>query len=98
MSCCLDGEVDLPLYGPLPRYLRNLFLGNDVRGREFRTNLRAYNAAFAFTSLNYIPTDCGVSAGGVQVFQIHGALYHLYFYNPQYAVDARVQRNPQLNL
>ncbi|KAF2175267.1 hypothetical protein K469DRAFT_680202 [Zopfia rhizophila CBS 207.26] len=77
MSYYLNGEVDLPLYCPLPQHLQSLLLGNDVWGREFRINLRAYNAAFAFTSLDYTPIDHGASAGGLQVFQIHSALYHV---------------------
>jgi hypothetical protein len=76
-TCCLDGEVSLPTIRPLPAYLYNLLLDNTPTARHFRNNLRAYNAAFAFTSVDCTPTDRGARGQGVQVFQIHGALYHL---------------------
>ena len=74
-TCCKEGEVDLPPYSPLPKYLRDLLHHNNLQGRQFRENLRAYNSALAFTSIDCTPTDRGVGLGSVQVFQIHGELY-----------------------
>ncbi|KAF2183701.1 hypothetical protein K469DRAFT_582453, partial [Zopfia rhizophila CBS 207.26] len=43
---------------------------------HFRTNFRGYNSVFAFTSIDCTPIDRGITSG-VQVFQIHGAFYHV---------------------
>jgi hypothetical protein len=75
-DCCLDGEVTLPLFGSLPQFLRQLLLNDSPDGRHFRKELRAYNSAFAFTSIDCTRTDRGAVGPGIQVFQIHGALYH----------------------
>ena len=75
--CCKEGDVNLPQYKPLPQYLRNLLLSNGQRNQQFRDNLRAYNCALAFTSIDCTPTNHGVGPGGSQCFQIHGELYHL---------------------
>ncbi|UPX14727.1 uncharacterized protein EKO05_0005201 [Ascochyta rabiei] len=74
--CCLDGEVNLPALTPLPSYLYQLLNTNTLAARHFRKELQAYNAAFAFTSVDCTPTSRGAQGPGVQVFQIHGALYH----------------------
>ena len=75
--CCKKGDVTLqPLKAP-PSYLRSLYQDQDPRGREFRQNIRRYNSALAFTSLNY-NKDTRVSLNhGIQTFRIHGDLYHL---------------------
>jgi hypothetical protein len=43
----------LPLIRKPPPYLSYLFTGNDLLCRAFRTNIRAYNYAFAFMSISY---------------------------------------------
>jgi hypothetical protein len=53
--CCKKGDVDLdPLPTP-PAFLETLYTSQDLRGRAFRKNIRAYNNALAFTSVNYTP-------------------------------------------
>lgn len=113
-SCCLNGEVELPSFQPLPRYLHQLLTDLTAPARAFRKHLRAYNSAFAFVSLKTSQTTRGVTSG-VQMFQIHGALYHqsgpieppqgqlpryaqLYFHDPQYASATRQQLNTHLDL
>lgn len=75
-SCCLDGAISLPSFQPLPANLRQLLLGDSPQARTFRRNIRAYNSSLAFTSLSCTTTDRGTGRHGIQVFQIHGALYH----------------------
>ena len=43
--------------------------------KHFRTHIRECNSALAFTSLNYQPDKR--TQGGLQCFQIHGALYDM---------------------
>jgi hypothetical protein len=40
------------------------------------THLRAYNCAFAFTSVSYEKDTRIDFSGGIQCFQIHGQLFH----------------------
>ncbi|ORE20539.1 hypothetical protein BCV71DRAFT_163036, partial [Rhizopus microsporus] len=82
-SCCKQGLVQLPLLAQPPEYLKDLLARTDTIGRQFKDNLRQYNAAFAFTSLG-----CDIVSaeernansnnrrGGLNAFQIHGALCH----------------------
>lgn len=74
--CCDKGQVSLdPLPEP-PLSLRTLLAGDTPQASEFQTNIRQYNAAFAFTSLG-VSVDDSVSAGrGPYVFRIHGELCH----------------------
>ncbi|CAG8782976.1 15644_t:CDS:1, partial [Gigaspora rosea] len=50
-TCCSHGQVILPLLQDPPLLLRQLFEGQDDLSKEFRCNIRQYNAAHAFTSL-----------------------------------------------
>ncbi|KAF2179671.1 hypothetical protein K469DRAFT_492876, partial [Zopfia rhizophila CBS 207.26] len=75
-SCCLNGQVELPPFGLLPKFLRDLLCRADLRSLRFYTNLYSYNSMFTFTSLDCTPINRGVTSG-VQVFQIHGTLYHV---------------------
>jgi hypothetical protein len=59
-----------------PPYLHYLFTGDNPLCRSFRANIRAYNSAFAFTSLGY-KKDARIDfSTGIQCFQIHGQLFH----------------------
>jgi len=49
--CCLQEQIQLPLFQPLTGILHNYLTGNDYPSREFRNNIRQYNAAFAMTSV-----------------------------------------------
>jgi len=58
----------------LPPFLHSLFYDDSTLARHFRTHLRKYNSSLAFVSLQYKPDTR--TPGGLQCFQIHGALYH----------------------
>lgn len=87
--CCGKGAVDLRPIPPHPPELQRLYtdatpgmhlplcilLTTDAR--EFRQNIRAYNNAFAFTSMGTTgAVDPIVHAGGPPIFKIGGELYH----------------------
>jgi hypothetical protein len=75
-ACCKKGNVVLPLIRKPPLYLSYLFTGDDPLCRAFRTNIRAYNCAFAFTSVKY-KKDIRIDfSRGIQCFQIHSELFH----------------------
>jgi hypothetical protein len=68
--------VILPPVREPPPYLIYLLTGDDPLCRSFRTNIRAYNYALAFTSVSY-KKDARIDfSGGIQCFQIHGQLFH----------------------
>ena len=78
--CCLRGLVRLPALKPLPPSLHSLYYtdANTVEGRHFKSLIRTYNSAIAFTSVNYRQNDrIDLRGGGIHSFQIHGELYHL---------------------
>ena len=76
----------LPPFQPPPAYLRQLLIGDDVRTRTFRKNLRKFNSALTFTSVSYKPDRRLPRNGrGPVCFQIHGELYHLQ--GPLHPVD-----------
>ena len=63
--CYKKGDVTLPRIREPPPYLSYLFMGDDPLCRGFQTNIRAYNCAFAFTSISYkkdtrIDFSCGI--------------------------------------
>ncbi|RMZ76301.1 hypothetical protein DV736_g6706, partial [Chaetothyriales sp. CBS 134916] len=112
-TCCKHGDIVLALYPSPPEYLRLLLQEGSAKSRQFRKQLRAYDAALSFTSLNCTVSDRG-ALGGVNCFQIHRELYHLqgpldttsgrapryaqlYFYDPVYATNTRQRANPELD-
>ena len=75
-SCCLQGQVKLPLIPEPPRTLRDLLYGISPLSGNFRKNIRQYNAAFAFTSMG-VNIDHSVTYGsGPYCFKINGELHH----------------------
>jgi hypothetical protein len=50
-SCCRQGKINLPLLPAPPLAIRHLYVGDSTEAREFRTHIRKYNAALAFTSV-----------------------------------------------
>ncbi|KAF8424288.1 hypothetical protein EV426DRAFT_91467 [Tirmania nivea] len=72
---CNQGDVSIPLMQPLPPLLHSLLYDSTNTSNHFRTHIRKYNSALAFVSLKYHADSRTV--GGIQCFQIHGALYHL---------------------
>ena len=50
---------------------------DDPLGKSFRDKIRRCNAAFAFTSLGYAQDERTKDRPGVQIFHVHGEVYHL---------------------
>ncbi|XP_057415906.1 uncharacterized protein LOC130710596 [Lotus japonicus] len=75
--CCSSGKVQLPLMLDPPLTLRHLLFYKDTKqSKHFRENIRAYNAAFNFTSMG-AKVDREVNTGrGPRVFKISGQNYH----------------------
>ena len=69
----------LPNYPDPPTLLKELLTEKNAASRKFRKQIRAYNYALTFTSVNYkADSRMGASTGrGPVCFQIHGELYHL---------------------
>lgn len=76
-SCCLKGKVNLPLLQDPPQRLRQFFECDSDQAKEFRRNIRRYNAAFAFTSVGTSNSNTHVAGNGPYVFKFHGELRHL---------------------
>ena len=75
--CCCKGKVVLAPMTPLPTELHQLFIRRDVFAQDFRKNIRAYNSAFAFTSLGVkLDHNLASSRDGVYTFCIQGEMYH----------------------
>ncbi|CAG8856682.1 34147_t:CDS:2, partial [Gigaspora margarita] len=49
-SCCGTGKIKL-MSADDTTVLRDLFVRNNKIGKDFYKNIRAYNSAFAFTSM-----------------------------------------------
>ncbi|KAI8834900.1 hypothetical protein BC829DRAFT_458300 [Chytridium lagenaria] len=65
--CCGDGNVHLTYHPPPPSLLQ---LCNN--STDFRHNIRAYNAVFAFTSMGVsLDTDLANGRNGVYTFRAH---------------------------
>ncbi|KAI0758479.1 hypothetical protein BC629DRAFT_1295872, partial [Irpex lacteus] len=74
--CCNSGAVSLPPPEQPPFRLMHLFDAQTPQAKEFRKNIRQYNAALAFTSLG-VSVDNHINNGnGPYVFRIHGELCH----------------------
>lgn len=69
--CCNEGKVVLEELLPLPQELRALFYNAD-----FQKNIRAYNQAFAFTSMGAKIDEELAQTAGVYSFRIHGQVSH----------------------
>ncbi|CAG8807594.1 20471_t:CDS:2 [Cetraspora pellucida] len=75
-SCCRHGKVILPLLHDPPLLLRQLFEGQDEQCKEFRANIRQYNAVHAFTLLGVNIDQTILNGRSPYSFRIHGELRH----------------------
>jgi len=75
-SCCKKGDVSLELLKGIPPYLQSLYESQSSNGQHFCQNIRSYNNALAFTSVSYTKDTRINFSTGVQVFSIHGELFH----------------------
>jgi hypothetical protein len=113
-TCCAHGKVKLPYLRVPPLPLYNLFTGDSLQAKEFRSNIVQYNTALAFTSLG-ANVDHSIAGHGPPVFRIQGELRHLsgsllpedseapkysqlYVYDPDMAYRYRISRNENLSL
>ncbi|XP_026384034.1 uncharacterized protein LOC113279563 [Papaver somniferum] len=76
-TCCLQGKVLLPLLREPPIAFREFFDGTNAESVSFRTYIREYNAANAFTSLGCKLDTRALKGRGPRPFSIHGELRHL---------------------
>ena len=77
-SCCKKGSVWLPPWRDLPSYLQQLLRSDEPCAQWFRQQIRQYNAALTFTSVNYGVDQRPSIQRGPTYFQIHGELFHLH--------------------
>ena len=74
--CCLKGRIDLPPIQYPPEMVA-LFSDQTNEGRHYRQNIRAYNNAFAFTSMGvHVDERINIGGRGIYTFRAQGALYH----------------------
>ena len=74
--CCLTGQINLPPFPPPPQELLHLFDETSPHSLEFKTNIRKYNATFAFTSLGANIDHSVIAGTGPYSFWISGELHH----------------------
>ncbi|RWS00039.1 hypothetical protein B4U80_11394, partial [Leptotrombidium deliense] len=76
-SCCHNGKVILPISkrirSPNPE-IERLLKDNSADAKNYRQNIRKYNAALAFASMNAKIVE--LSNRGPYVYKIHGQVYH----------------------
>ena len=76
-ACCKHGDVIVERMRALPEPLNTLMTGQDSQSRLFRQHIRRCNTLFAFTSISFnADARTGTTGQGLQLFQIHGAIYH----------------------
>jgi hypothetical protein len=88
--CCKSGKISWPAMPDPPEPLRSLLDGTNqsnrmssssfspdsLEAKEFRTNIRNYNNAFAFSSLGVTIDPSVYGAHGIFTFRIQGELCH----------------------
>ncbi|KAJ8481437.1 hypothetical protein ONZ45_g15318 [Pleurotus djamor] len=80
-AAAIPSRLAVTTWGRPPDALHALYEADDAQSREFRTNIRAYNMALAFTSLG-VKEDKTVNntrrrfGGSAWVFRIQGQLSH----------------------
>jgi hypothetical protein len=75
--CCMNGKVELPNLKRLPNKLISLFVEDTEVCKNFQKDIRAYNNAFAFTSLGVnLDHNLANSTEGMYTFRISGQMYH----------------------
>jgi hypothetical protein len=77
-TCCGAGSVKRQLFPDPPAEFMELLTGQTPRDKHYRQFIRAYNAAYGFTSsgANFDRSLANMTSG-VYVYKIQGASYHL---------------------
>jgi hypothetical protein len=70
--CCLQGQVSLQPFPAWPPELQQAYANH-----TFRSKIRQYNSALAFTSVGVNIDRQALQASGPDAFRIHGSLHHL---------------------
>ena len=107
--CCSYGHVKVPPVCDPPNFLKTLLLGNSSRTRYFLRNIRAYNSAFAFTSMTLTGSEYEFQGTGPYCFRINGQIYHKisqllpepgqdHKFSQIYLYDAATEVNARLNV
>ncbi|GAN11735.1 hypothetical protein MAM1_0874c11320 [Mucor ambiguus] len=77
-ACCAAGQVILRKLAQLPEQIVNLLKNNDAESKEFKENIRSYNFALSFASMNAnLDRRYAKNQHGAYAFRIHGGVYHL---------------------
>ena len=73
----MEGKVKLPPTQVQPKYLKFLYEDKESsEAKEFKDNIRSYNALFAFTSMGG-KVDKSVNQGvGPYVYRLYGQNFH----------------------
>jgi len=74
---CLQGQIQLPPLQPLTGILHNYLTRDNYPSREFRNNIRQYNAAFTMTSVGVKIDNSVTRQSSPYCFKIQGELHHL---------------------
>ncbi|KAF6139055.1 hypothetical protein GIB67_010781 [Kingdonia uniflora] len=75
-TCRKQGKIRLPILQPLPPAMQELYDDDSSHAKSFRSQIRKYNAANAFTSLG-VKLDNRIQNGrGPKQFSIYGELKH----------------------
>ncbi|KAF6175647.1 hypothetical protein GIB67_022649 [Kingdonia uniflora] len=75
-TCCKQGKIRLPILQPLPPAIQVLYDDDSSHAKSFRSHIREYNAANAFTSLEVKLDDQILNGRGPKPFSIYGELKH----------------------
>lgn len=74
--CCSEGCVELPSIERPPSPLWELLNDKTKKGVNFRSNIRAYNTALAFTSMGANIYNNNLKNDKIFTFRISGQIYH----------------------
>lgn len=74
--CCHKGKIKSDIVSPIevPELLRKLITENDDESKHYLNNIRSYNNALAFASVQ--ANICTFKNRGPYCYKIHGQLYH----------------------
>ena len=76
--CCSNGKAILRPLGTIPTAISDLFRGNSTEAKEFKQNIRSYNSALSFTSMNAnLDRSVANNISGAYAFRIHDGVQHL---------------------
>jgi len=75
--CCAEGEALLAPSGTLPPIIVDLLIRNAAIAKEFKHDIRSYNSALSFTSMNAdLDRRYANEEHGSYAFRIHGSVNH----------------------